>query len=143
MDHAFDVAAAPEQVWPLVCDLRRTAMLSDPGATVTMDGAERPVAKGTVFQLRTGSGLKSTWTVTTWSPPDELAYHVDLGVFDGGTTTLTIESTPAGARLCLRQPLLPWPETWAVVRWATQPLVRRTARRQAEQFEQMLRAQLG
>ena len=142
MDRAFEVAAAPEQIWPLVADLRRTTQLTDPGATVRMDGAERPIAKGTVFQLRTGSGLKSTWTVTTWSPPRELAYHLDLGVFDGGTTTITIDPIPAGSRVVHRVPLLPWPQTWAIVRWMTQPLVRREARQQGEAFERMVRAQL-
>ena len=143
MDRTFEVAAGPEIVWPLVSDLRRTTTLIDQKATVTMDGAERPIARGTVFQLKTGSGLKSTWTVTTWSPPRELAYHVDLGVFDGGTTTITIEAAPTGSRVLYRVPLLPWPQTWAVVRWMTQPLVRMEARRQGEHFERMVRDQLG
>ena len=143
MDRTFEVAAPPATVWPVVCDLRRTTAHGDPKATVVMDGAERPITKATVFQLTTGSGLKSTWKVTTWSPPRELAYHVDLGVFDGGTTTITIEAIPTGSRILFRVPLIPWPQTWAVVRWMTQPLVRMEARRQGDHFEQMVRDLLG
>lgn len=142
LDRTFEVAATPEQVWPVVCDLRDTFIHGDPRATVTADGPERAIGKGTAFQVTTGSGLKSTWTVTTWAPPRELAYHVQLGVFDGGTTSLTIEATPSGARLRHRVPLLPWPDTWAVVRWMTQPLVRMEARRQGERFERMVRDRL-
>jgi len=143
LHRTFEVAAPPEQVWPVVCDLRQTYLHGDPKAIVTMDGPERPIGKITVFQLKTGSGLKSTWKVTAWAPPHELAYHVDLGVFDGGTTTITIDATPAGSRILYRVPLIPWPQTWAIVRWMTQPLVRMEARRQGDRFERMVRERLG
>ncbi len=143
MDRVFEVTAPPEQVWPLVSDFRRTATAMDAKATVTMDGPERPIGKLSVFQLTTGSGLKSTWKVTAWAPPRELAYHVDLGVFDGGTTSITIDATPTGSRILYRVPLIPWPQTWAIVRWMTQPLVRMEAKRQGDRFERMLRARLG
>ena len=127
----------------MVSDFRRTATAMDAKAAVVMDGPERPIGKLTVFQLTTGSGLKSTWKVTAWAPPRDLAYHVDLGVFDGGTTSVTIDATPTGSRILYRVPLIPWPQTWAIVRWMTQPLVRMEAKRQGERFERMLRAQLG
>jgi hypothetical protein len=143
MDRVFEVPAPPEQVWPVISDLRSTYTHGDPKAIVTMDGPERPVGKGAVFQLKTGSGLKSTWTITTWAPPRELAYHVQLGVFDGGITSVTIEPTPAGSRLCIRVPLREWPDTWSIVRWMVQPLVRREARIQGERFERMVRDRVG
>ena len=143
MDRVFEVAATPGQVWTALSDLRRTFLHAEPTGTAAMQGTDRPIAKGTIFQLKTGSGLKSTWTVTSWVPPTELMYHVDLGVFDGGTTAIKVEATPAGSRILFRVPLLPWPQTWAPVRWATQPLVRRTARRDGEAFERAVRALLG
>jgi len=143
MDRVFEVEATPQQAWAALADLRRTFLHTEPTGEAVMEGAERPIGKGTIYQLKTGSGLKSTWTVTTWTPQSELAYHVDLGVFDGGTTTIRMEPTPTGTRILFRVPLLPWPQTWAPVRWATQPLVRRTARRDGEAFERAVRALLG
>lgn len=142
MDRVFEVAAPPVRVWPVVSDLRDTYPHGDPKATVTMDGPDKPVGAGTVFQLRTGSGLKSTWTITTWSPPNELAYHVDLGVFDGGTTSVRVEATPAGSRITFRVPIIPWPYTWQIVRFMVQPLVRRGVRREGERFERMVHDRL-
>jgi hypothetical protein len=140
MDRIFEVTATPDQVWQLVADLGRVLASTEPQTTVSMEGGDRPVKQGTVFHLTTRSGLKSDWTVLSFIPPKQISHRIDLGVWDGGVSTVTLEPIESGTRVTLRTPTMPWPQTWAPVRYGTWPLVLRDAKRTGERFERAVRA---
>ena len=143
MERVFEVDAPPEQVWDLVSDLRRLVPLTDPRTAIAMDGGDKPIRTGTKYHLTTKSGLKSDWTVLRLIPPKEIAHRIDLGVWDGGISTVRLERTDAGTRVTLLTPTVPWPQTWAPVRWGTWPLVLREAKQVGERFERAVRAYLA
>jgi carbon monoxide dehydrogenase subunit G len=144
MERIVEVAATPEQVWELVADPRRLIAAMQPRTTVTTEGGEGgPVRMGTKVHLVEKNGLKSDWTVVTLIKPKEVRYRIDLGVWDGGTLICQLTRTEGGTSVRYLTPTVPWPQTWAPVRWGTWPLVLMEAKRTCDRFEQALRAHVA
>jgi hypothetical protein len=98
---------------------------------------------GTKVHLVEKNGLKSDWTVVTLIKPKEVRYRIDLGVWDGGTLICQLTRTEGGTSVRYLTPTVPWPQTWAPVRWGTWPLVLMEAKRTCDRFEQALRAHVA
>lgn len=143
-ERIVEVAATPEQVWELVADPRLLLARIQPRTTVTTEGGEGgPVRLGTKVHLVEKNGLKSDWTVVTIIKPKEVRYRIDLGVWDGGTLVCQLTPTASGTSVRWLQPTVPWPQTWAPVRWGTWPLVLMEAKRNCDRFEAALKAYLA
>lgn len=142
-ERVFEVAATPEQVWELVSDARRLLARMQPRTSVTMDGGDKPIRMGTKVHLVEPNGLKSDWTVVTIISPKEIRYRIDLGVFDGGIAIIGLTPTDAGTSVRFLTPCVPWPQTWAPVRWGTWPLVLREAGKTCDRLEAAVRAHVA
>ncbi len=139
-ERVFEVPATPEQVWGLVSDARVLLGRMQPRTTVTMDGGEKPIAVGTTYHLVEKNGLKSDWTVMLIVPPKAIRHRIDLGVWDGGVSVVELTPTDGGGTsVRFLTPCVPWPQTWAPVRWGTWPLVLMEAKRTCDRFEAAVR----
>ncbi len=140
-ERIFEVPATPDRVWRLVADARVLLGRIQPGTTVSMDGGEAPIRVGTKYHLVERNGLKSDWTVLMLIPPRQVQYRIDLGVWDGGVSIVRLApAVGGGTQVTFLTPCVPWPQTWAPVRWGTWPLVLMEAKRACDRFEAAVRA---